>query len=439
MTSRLREFQEASTSAAPSSQIGSRGTAQKQEQADALRRKRKRRLARAQALQQQPGSYTPLVDANDPDIDAWTLEATRIASIIASLGIFLSSIRRAYLDLSSSASTSGGNHAYKGKGAGDKNRGNPDLSKGAFEAWKDLKWLNDKERDEVDWQAKTTLKKCMNRVRQLEQAEKSERSCSKYLLAMTNLVYLLVKPVADRHAKATQAISSLSASNISRFLGIPMHQSSLQAQAEEQLHSHRQQVVLYLSRRLADVGHRQQEQQERRVARQMEKQNMSRNTTHMSITQQQGTIKPANKVDASGTVPSMFVPAPISMVSTSGTDYDDDDQAPIDTMLSMEQIQQFESESSALLQEANSQLASIEKAQTSLLEISNLQSELAVHLTQQMEITDKLWEDSVLVSGRVDEGNKQLRQARDRNREGRLWLLIFLVGASFSLLFLEYY
>lgn len=159
---------------------------------------------------------------------------------------------------------------------------------------------------------------------------------------------------------------------------------------------------------------------------------MSRNTAHISMVERESS-KSANKLDPNGTVPSMFVPAPILKAVPNGTDYEDD-EPPIDTVLSQEQIQQFESESSALLQEANSQLASIEKAQTSLLEISNLQSELAVHLTQQMEITDKLWEDSVLVSGRVEEGNKQLKQARDRNREGRLWLLVFLIGASFSLL-----
>ncbi|KAK9899938.1 hypothetical protein P389DRAFT_5787 [Cystobasidium minutum MCA 4210] len=416
MTSRLREFQEVSQASTSKASSSASFSVEKQERVDALRRRRKRRLARAQALQQQQDSSSSTsssIDVNDPDIDVWTLEATRIAGAVASLGLFLSSIRRAYLDLSSassSSSASGGSHAYKGKGT---SRGDLDLSKGILEAWKDVKWLSDRERDEVDWQAKTTLKRCMSRIRQLEQAEK------------------------NRHAKASHALSTLSANNISRFLRIPSLPGSQQAQSEEQLHAHRQQVVLYLSRRLADVGRIQQEQQELRVARQLEKQNMSRNTAHISMVERESS-KSANKLDPNGTVPSMFVPAPISKAVPNGTDYEDD-EPPIDTVLSQEQIQQFESESSALLQEANSQLASIEKAQTSLLEISNLQSELAVHLTQQMEITDKLWEDSVLVSGRVEEGNKQLKQARDRNREGRLWLLVFLIGASFSLLFLEYY
>lgn len=177
MTSRLREFQEVSQASTSKASSSASFSVEKQERVDALRRRRKRRLARAQALQQQQDSSSSTsssIDVNDPDIDVWTLEATRIAGAVASLGLFLSSIRRAYLDLSSassSSSASGGSHAYKGKGT---SRGDLDLSKGILEAWKDVKWLSDRERDEVDWQAKTTLKRCMSRIRQLEQAEKSE-------------------------------------------------------------------------------------------------------------------------------------------------------------------------------------------------------------------------------------------------------------------------
>lgn len=230
-------------------------------------------------------------------------------------------------------------------------------------------------------------------------------------------------------------VSSLSANNISRLLGLPALQASEQLATEEQLHTHRQQIVVDLSRRLADAGRIQQEQQEMRVARQLEKQELSRGSVNPINSTKDGKHQRQTST-VSGGVPTAYIPAPLASGTIGGRDGygDDEDDGPIDSLLSQEQIQQFESESSALLQEANSQLAAIEKAQSSLLEISNLQSELAVHLTQQMEITDKLWEDSVLVSGRVEEGNKQLKQARDRNREGRLWLLIFLLGASFSLL-----
>lgn len=115
------------------------------------------------------------------------------------------------------------------------------------------------------------------------------------------------------------------------------------------------------------------------------------------------------------------------------------DEDDIDSILTPQQLQQFEEEQSALLKQHQTTLSSIKTAETSLLEISALQSELVVHLTQQSEITSKLWEDSLYVSGRVEEGNKQLVKARERNKEGRLWLLVFLIGASLTLLFLDSY
>lgn len=233
--------------------------------------------------------------------------------------------------------------------------------------------------------------------------------------------------------------ASSRANQFSRLLGLPALLPSNDAEkSEEMLHAHRSQVSLYIGRRLADVGRVQKEQQEVRVLRQLERQSMSTagaaGAIHVpgSASGAGGSKGKAREDD--GAIPAIFVPDPIESSQGDADGGEDEDYAPIDSLLSQSQIQQFESESSALLQEANSALASIEKAQTSLLEISSLQSELAVHLTQQMELTDQLWEDSVMVSGRVDEGNKQLKEARERNKEGRLWLLVFLLGASFSLL-----
>lgn len=413
---------------------------QDQTRADALRRHRKRKQWNrvvASSSTTSSNASTPAIDLSDPDLDVWTLEASQIIASLRSLALFLNSIRRAYLDLSSSSSSSS-SHEGKGRAingsfndGGSKSREELDLSKGLLEAWKDVKWLNDRERDEVDWQAKTVLKRCIERVRELEQAEK------------------------NRHAKAAQLIGSSStmsassrANQFSRLLGLPALLPSNDAEkSEEMLHAHRSQVSLYIGRRLADVGRVQKEQQEVRVLRQLERQSMSTagaaGAIHVSGPASGAGGSKGKAREDDGAIPAIFVPDPIqsSQGDPDGYGYggEDEDYTPIDSLLSQSQIQQFESESSALLQEANSALASIEKAQTSLLEISSLQSELAVHLTQQMELTDQLWEDSVMVSGRVDEGNKQLKEARERNKEGRLWLLVFLLGASFSLLFLEYY
>lgn len=115
-------------------------------------------------------AHTPLdqIDAADPTIDIWIVEARRVLSSLHSLSAFLRSIRRAYLDVSSSNATSSSRN--KGKAV---NKGQLDLSKGLLDAWRDIRWLDDRERDEVDYQAKTVLKSASQRVKELEQAEKS--------------------------------------------------------------------------------------------------------------------------------------------------------------------------------------------------------------------------------------------------------------------------
>lgn len=134
------------------------------------------------------------------------------------------------------------------------------------------------------------------------------------------------------------------------------------------------------------------------------------------------------------------------------------DEPPIESLLSQEQMQAFEDEAQQLTEAAQTQLSQIKSAETSLLEISALQctrtislpicliasfgglstelyaAELVIHLTQQNEVTTQLWEDSMFVSTKVDDANKQLGKARDRNRESRIWLLVFLIGASLTLL-----
>ena len=73
------------------------------------------------------------------------------------------------------------------------------------------------------------------------------------------------------------------------------------------------------------------------------------------------------------------------------------------------------------------------------MEISALQMELVAHLTKQTEQTEQLYEDAIATAATVEKGNEQLKEARRRARDGRKWILLFLIGASLSLLFLHYY
>ena len=107
--------------------------------------------------------------------------------------------------------------------------------------------------------------------------------------------------------------------------------------------------------------------------------------------------------------------------------------------LSASQIQQFEEENAHILRSVQDTLQSVQQAEARLAEIGALQMELVAHLTRQTEQTEQLYEDAIATAATVEKGNEQLKEARRRARDGRKWILLFLIGASLSLLFLHYY
>ncbi len=107
--------------------------------------------------------------------------------------------------------------------------------------------------------------------------------------------------------------------------------------------------------------------------------------------------------------------------------------------LSASQIMQFEAENANILRNMQDTLESVQQAESRLMDISALQVELVTRLTQQAELTDRLYEDALIATSTVERGNEQLKEAKRRAKDGRLFMLVFLLGASFSLLFLHYY
>ncbi|BGP21687.1 SNARE protein syntaxin 18/UFE1 [Rhodotorula toruloides] len=353
----------------------------------------------------------------DGQEDAWTRQAEQVATNLRSFSNFLASIRRAYLDLGSSSHPSSRNPPQR----------NLDPSKG-LAAWEGVRWLTDRERDEIDFAVKVALRKSVDRVRELEALEKARVDAEKR-----------ENPNAG----------------LSRFLGLNVAPSV--SPTSEALASHRSLVTFYLNTMLASVSQRQRDQQEARVKRQLEKtqslggtggggalgmdelgrQMAEKAKTDRAAHKGKGKADGAEAIGGVGQVPSLYRPAPLS--SEAGWGFDEDEDDPLGSTLTADQIQQFEAEESALLKATQSDLESLKTAESSLLEIASLQSQLAIHLTQQAELTDNLWEEAITVSGEVDRGNKQLKKAKERGRESRMWLLIFLFMSSFTLLFLDYY
>ncbi|GAA5949646.1 hypothetical protein JCM3765_002739 [Sporobolomyces pararoseus] len=378
---------------------------------------------------QQPNSSTPT-----PTRDAWTVQAQQVATNLRSFNNFLASIRRAYLDLGGQSNSSTSSQPSRGQlGQG-----------GLLEQWQGVKYLTDKERDEIDFSVKIALRKSVERVRQLEQLEQVRISNEKRSKSSTN---------------------SSKPSTFSKLFNLPSasaSSSSRELSTSEQLSQHRQLITLYLNQLLQSVSERQRVQQETRVFRQLEK------TSSLGGLGGGGALgmrefgeKMAEKAErdykhgkrlskgGGGEVPSLYQPNPPSLngyhfdTGEGGQEEEEEDELDgLDQLgreLTQEQIQQFEAEESLLLRSTQSDLESLRTAESSLLEISSLQSQLAVHLSQQSEITDTLWNEALEVSGRVMDGNLQLKKAKERGKDSRMWLLVFLFGSSFTLLFLDYY
>lgn len=219
--------------------------------------------------------------------------------------------------------------------------------------------------------------------------------------------------------------------------------------------AHHSSITWYLSRRLAEASQTQKELQEERVKRQLERtkslgsgaaqEALMMGTREISSIGQSSPAKapggwlestiaatigaPLPAQDTQRRIPA-YSPAPSLYVSD-----DDDDEIE----LSASQIMQFEQENANILKNVQDTLESVQQAEAHLMDISALQMELVTHLTRQTELTDQLYEDAIMTTTIVEKGNEQLKEAKRRAKDGRLFILIFLIGASFSLLFLHYY
>lgn len=108
-------------------------------------------------------------------------------------------------------------------------------------------------------------------------------------------------------------------------------------------------------------------------------------------------------------------------------------------MLTQEQMQVFEEENQALLASYTSDLNQLKSTQSALLSISEMQDQLLGMLGAQAEQVERIAEDAMESVADFAGGNEQLRKARDGQRSGRLWILLLLWGATFTLLFLHLY
>ncbi|THH33675.1 hypothetical protein EUX98_g561 [Antrodiella citrinella] len=374
----------------------------------------KRRKLSGRAAENQRGK-------SDPLNKEYLAEAYNVLNHITTISRMLTTIRKPYLAVDTR------NTSLLRQQTRTIDIGGPD------QAWANIRHLTDHERDQIDLQARVVLSRCSERVKDLEALEQKR----------AEMVASKVNP-------------------LTRFLPARLRQDESTA-VSDFVAAHHSSVTWYLSRRLTEASQTLKEMQEERVKRQLERTRtlgsgaareamfMTEPLPSSSSDETNGSSGGswlggashlASSFAASIGTPSLGDPSSSrstpkisSLPADDYTDVDDDDELE----LTESQIMQFETENANLLQNVQDTLASVQQAESRLMEISTLQMELVTHLTKQTEQTEKLYDDAIATAATVEKGNVQLKEARRRARDSRKWILLFLIGASLSLLFLHYY
>ncbi|KAL2761102.1 hypothetical protein ACRALDRAFT_1073337 [Sodiomyces alcalophilus JCM 7366] len=313
------------------------------------------------------------------DLDGFLKEAYRINSHIASLHNELKDVRQAYLSTAQPRRTT---HIRSMQ-------------------TKQQRYLTDRDREEVDANAKQMLRELNAGIRSLEEAETLRRETEAAII---------------RKNFARGGLGVLGAWAAGGGGGGAEHAAA--EGRERDVGIHRDGVIWYLRRQLQLCGRTQQDMMEARLTREMEKNrsvlakaggggSMPELTGFYETMQGSGTG--AAGVEMSKKRSSELPPA--SEGKEGG--YDPASE------LTEEQIQMFEKGNHDMVQHFNSTLDKVRTAEKSLLEIAELQTLLVGNLATQSAHIEQLVTDSENTAENVSSGNKQLQEATRRPSAAR--------------------
>ncbi|KAI9063138.1 hypothetical protein FKP32DRAFT_1572316 [Trametes sanguinea] len=327
-------------------------------------------------------------------------EAYAVLNHINTLARMLASVRKAYLNVDSRSPPM----------LRPTNR-TIDIS-GENQSWGDLRNLTNEERDQIDLQARVILSRCKDRVAQLEELEK---------------IFTLTHTLLGRAELAASQQNPLT-----RLLPARLRQDDSTA-ASDFVAAHHAGVTWYLSRRLTETSQCLRDMQEERMKRQLER----------SRTLGSGAAREAMFIGASEALPSPAESTAsgswLGGASNLASSFAASIGGPSSSFDPSHSASTIKPSASAARDDWMSETDE-EELELSASQIQHaLQMELVAHLTKQTEQTEQLYEDAIATASMVEKGNEQLKEARRRARDGRKWILIFLIGASLSLLFLHYY
>ncbi|VDN20770.1 unnamed protein product, partial [Dibothriocephalus latus] len=107
--------------------------------------------------------------------------------------------------------------------------------------------------------------------------------------------------------------------------------------------------------------------------------------------------------------------------------------------LNPNELQALETENAEMYLRLVSEQSEVQQLGTSLSEIGRLQSIITESLVEQAEKAERIGEQIVGSTELIREANEKLREAIDRTKGVRFWILFFMLVLTFSLHFLDWY
>ncbi|KAJ9113618.1 hypothetical protein QFC22_005926 [Naganishia vaughanmartiniae] len=348
-------------------------------------------------------------------------EAYRIHKQLTELTDHLRLIRRAYLSTSPAPLPSRLRQQQQQQQQQQSKPGNElDPEKQRLRYLENAKHLSDREKDEVDVRARLIIKTCRDRVELLERREKLRQAKAPTTTSTTSSLISQFLP-------SLQALTSSSENTLT-----PQQRSSIMA-------AHHGAVVWFLNAQLLKISEAQREMQEERAKIRDERGKSLGALVAKEVVGANGDTGWGRGTVGNGPINLTIPYKPPTKDSATAPDADDPLATESNLDLSPSQIQQFSSENTQLLESMQSTLDTVLHAERSLMEISQLQTTLISHLASQTETIERLYDDANDAIASVDQANTQLKEAKRSGRDARFFLLVFLIGASLALLFLDWY
>lgn len=317
-------------------------------------------------------------------IDEFLREAYRINSHIASLTSYLRNIRQSYL----STTQPPRRHTHL----------QPSSATSKANEWR---YLTDSQRDEIDAETKQLLRELNYSIRNLADAEQLRQNTETTLLR-------------KKYSAKLGAIASWAAGGITHSKPDGQDQEEARCRA---VSTHRENVLWYLRQKLQVAGGLQAGMMETRILREMEK---NKSVLHKA----RGRLLPEGGLPE---VPKFEYNAKGKGVPMDG--HAGSGGGNVEDELTAEQLQVFERENQDMVRHYEETLNQVKTAEKSLVEISELQTQLVNNLATQSAHIDQLVADSFLTAENVGGGNKELKKAAERKSTAK-WVFYASCGLS---------